>query len=510
MENKLSERDQQILNQLIDSNTIDQAQYTWNEDFQRVVLGLLLCDRYFFCQSLSLIKPNYFRNEIHQVVSKILLTYFEKYRHLPSKIFIKQEIEDWLGERYTGQKDILDAMLLRYKAEIEIIYEYYTKGGIGDVIPALDSIEAVLDKVTIFARTQAVKYAFHKALELIRSKPESDETWAKVDEIVREARLVNRQIDLGLDYFQTVEERYDRMANAEQYLEVFSTGFDTIDRALYGGGLVRGEIGAVMAKPGTGKSLNLVNATAKNLLNGKKVLYISTEMNQDRVASRFDAVLTSVGQNNLLTFKEDVWKSLKNQTDDYEDKRRLCIKQFSSGSADMNTVRAYQSQLSMAGFRPDLLIVDYPGDMKDYPGIATWESRFRLLRDLRGFGVDENHCTLVAMQPNRSSSQLTIEEFLDEGNQGDSFNQNRVLDLFWTLNQTLNEQKAHLGRVYVAKARNGKCKFHFYIKYGYADQTLYMREITKENYKSILGKASTTNGKNDVKIDDMHVHTDSD
>ena len=37
-----------------------------------------------------------------------------------------------------------------------------------------------------------------------------------------------------------------------------------------------------------------------------------------------------------------------------------------------------------------------------------------------------------------------------------------------------------------------------------------MREITKENYKSAMAKAAGTNGKDDVKIDDMHIQTDSD
>jgi len=467
---------------------------------------MMLCNRFFTCQCLGLVKPNYFHSEIHQLISKTLITYFEKYRQLPSKIFIKQELENHLKERKT---DTFETLRMLYLAEANTIYDYYSDGGIGDVIPCLDAPEAMLDKITVFARTQAMRMAFSKSLELLRKDPESDGVWLKIDEVIKEARLVNRQIDIGLDYFQTLEERYARMQTSLTEQDVFTTGFETLDRSLTGGGLCKGELGAWMGNSNSGKSICLTWATIKNIMRGKKVLYISTEMDQDRVATRFDAQITAIGQHELILRKEEVWNALREQIDDYEDKRRLVIKQFPSGQADLNTIRAYYSQIVMLGFKPDLFIVDYPGDMKGIKGLSIWESRFLTIQGLRGFGVEEGHCTLVAIQPNRGASELTIDEFIDESKQADSYSQNRVFDAFWTINQTREEHNAEVGRIWVAKARNGKSKFSFKIKYGFNDQTLILKEISDAYYRKLM---SNTNRQaaDEVVFDDIHVANEKD
>ena len=494
---KLSVVERSILEKLIDPNQQAEAKYSWNEDFQRVVMGMLLCNQFFLCQSLGLIKSSYFTSEVHQLSSRILLEYFDKYKQMPSKVWMRQAITDHLRDKYSAQdNDTFQTVKLCYLAELNIVYDYYAKGGVGDMMPELDSSEAILDKVTAFAKTQAMKFAFHKCLEIIRKAPEHDDTWAKVDDILKEARLVDRQTDLGLDYFNTLEERYIRMATVTETADIFTTGFDTVDRALQGGGLYRGEIGAWMGLPGTGKSLALVVCSVKNIARGKKVLYVSTEMDSDRIATRFDAQFSLIGQHGLMLRKEEVWKALKDEVRDYDDKRRLVIKQFPSGTADVNTVRAYHAQCIINGFRPDLVIVDYPGDMKHPSHIKKYESMQNYITELRGFGAEEHHLTMVAIQPNRAASELGLDEFMDESKQGDSFGQNRVLDLFATLNQTSHEQKAAVGRVFLAKVRNGKSRISFKIRYGFPTQTLTIDEISDDTYRAAMNKVQEPRRRN--------------
>jgi replicative DNA helicase len=817
-----------------------------------MVLGTLLCNRYFICQGINLVKPEYFRSEIHQVVCKTLFTYFEEYKQQPSKIFLRELIDEFLKKRYQNQEDTYRAIRLIYQTEINLIYDYYIKGGNSNIMMMVDSPEAILDKITSFAKTQAIKIAFAKSVDLIRRNPEADETFDKIDLLYKEARLVNRNIDMGLNYFETLEDRYIRIQQNIENAETFTSGFRAIDNGLMGGGLVRGEMGAWMGAAGTGKCTirgtkilmydgtvkncedvlvgdlvmgndstprrvlhthslidqvyevkpvkgesyfvnskhilslkrsskkptkrndrptkirknvryhnhfsrmgdtnifnisveewlkesksfkkcmkgwrvgiewdarevkidpyflglwlgdghkntsavtnvddvvveevkktaakrslsvrikdghdyfifskdnkvkipgkgvsknsllndlrhyNLINnkhipfdykinsrasrlkllaglidtdgynhkcggydfiqknktlakdvlflarslgfaaymrrcvkkcqtgnggyywrisisgdcsqipvrikykkceprkqtknhlvtgirvikhnksaefygfeidgnhlfllsdftvvhnslaltwASACNIEKGKKVLYISTEMDPDRIATRFDAQLTHIGHHQLILKKEEVWRALRNTVSEYEDKRRLIIKQFPSGSADMSTIKAYYAQITSLGFRPDLVIFDYPGDMKDNSNLAGWDSRFRLLREIRGFGVEEKHCTLIAVHPNRSISDLGLEEFMDEKNQGDSFKQFQIFDAFWTLNQTPAENKANVGRGFVAKARNGKSKYSFKIRYHFEDQTLRLEEIPHQAYMGHMTKA---------------------
>lgn len=487
---KLNDQDQAILSSLVDPDkTGIEPKYPFDEDFLRVVLGTLLCNRYFINQGITLIKPIYFRSEIHQTVCRTLFTYFDKYKVLPSKIFLRELVDQYLKARYNNQEDTYRAMRLIHQTEINLIYDYYTKGVEGGIMQMVDCPEAILDKITSFAKTQAIKIAFAKSVDLIRRNPESDETFDQIDLLYKEARLVNRNIDFGLNYFETLEDRYARMQENVEQAEVFTSGFRSIDNGLMGGGLVRGEMAAWMGASGTGKSLALTWASVCNIQKGKKVLYISTEMDPDRIATRFDAQLTHIGHHQLSMRKEEVWEALRGQVSDYEDKRRLVIKQFPSGSADMTTVRAYYSQITSLGFRPDLIIFDYPGDMKDNSNLSGWDSRFRLLREIRGFGVEEKHCTLIAVHPNRSVADLGLEEFMDEKNQGDSFKQFQIFDAFWTLNQTPAETKANVGRGFVAKARNGKSKFSFKIRYHFDDQTLRLEDISHQTYMSYMTKA---------------------
>src|SRR5581483_2298628 len=266
MEYNLSEQDQSILSSLVDPDkSEEQPKYPYNDDFLRMLLGTLLCNRFFLCQSVGLIKPMYFRSEVHQNVCRVLFKYFEEYKQPPSKIFVRELIDDYLKKRYPNQDDSYRTIRLLYISEINLVYDYYTKGGVGDMLPVLDSAEAILDRIATFAKTQAIKAAFARSIELIRKNPESDDTWNKVDQLYKEARLVNRNFDLGLNYFETVEDRYARVVAEEETLETFTMGFRSADNALMGGGLRRGELGAVMAKSGSGKSLYLTWVSGLNV-----------------------------------------------------------------------------------------------------------------------------------------------------------------------------------------------------------------------------------------------------
>ena len=489
MEHRLNENDEAILNSLINPDkAIEEPKYPFNDEFLRMLLATVLCNRFFLCQSVGLIKPLYFRTEVHQNVCRILFKYFNDYKQPPSKVFLKELVDDYLKRRYQGQADTYKTIKLLYTTEINLVYDYYTKGGVGDLFPTLDAPDAILDKIANFAKTQAIKSAFSKSIELMRRNPDSDETWDKIDNLYKEARLVNRNFDMGLNYFETLEDRYARIDFNDENLETFTMGFRSADNALMGGGLCRGELGAVMGKSGGGKSLYLTWVSSLNVCRGKKVLYISTEMDQDRIATRFDAMFSNIGQHQLKLRREEVWQALRDHVGEYEDKRRLVIKQFPSGTADMSKIRGYHAQSVMLGFKPDLMIYDYPGDMKHQTNIASWDARFNILQEIRGFGGEEKHCSLVALHPNKSSTELGLEEFMDEGNQADAFKQDRVFDFFITLNRTKAEEKAQVGRGFIAKTRNGKSRFDFKIRYHFKDQTLKLEEIGHQTYMNEMTK----------------------
>jgi len=188
----------------------------------------------------------------------------------------------------------------------------------------------------------------------------------------------------------------------------------------------------------------------------------------------------------LLNNKDEVIKTVEEFGKDQDDQNQLIIKQFPGGQMDANGIRAFHAQLSLRGWKPKLIIVDYVGEMKDDPTVKKYESAYRILRDLRGFGVEQQHCTLTCVQPNASAAKLEIGQYIDESNIGTSFDQFKPLDAFWSINQQTIEKDAEVGRAFVIKHRNGKSRFPFKLGFDYKMGTLDIFEISKEKYREAM------------------------
>lgn len=455
-----------------DSKTEDR--FRWDEDFQRLVLGLLLNDIWFINQCRDLLDPSHFSDERHRLICKVLFDYSDLYKALPDRIFVVEEIKSATADRDPK-------IQFQYIAEAEFVYKKF--------VPGLHTREYLLDKIVNFAKLMSLKAAFDKCISMVKKDRESEATWNGIREELQKALVVERNFEAGLNYFETFEERYARMAQEEEARERFTSGFDMIDDALLGGGCHRGEIYSWIGLSGSGKSLALVGAALKNVRQlGKKVLYVSLEMGEDAIAERFDAQLADVDINQLQEMKERVASAFREFSSDKNDRRMLVIKQFPAGSMTVASLKAYMQQLQMDGFRPDLLVIDYIGEMKDYPGMPTWESRYRIVRDLRGLATDENICIFTAMQPNKDAREAQKKDgigdgVIDDTNLADSYGQIRPLDGCWSINQMQAEKEAGIARIFVIKHRHGRSRFTCWAQYDM--KTLQIRQISENRYNEI-------------------------
>lgn len=463
--------DEQAKLEALNDPDVVKPKFAWDDVFQRKLLGMMLTDVYMLVQSLDKIRPEYFTHDAHVLICKLLYAYFTERRAIPEKFILHQELAEKL-------KDRDDSIRLEYQAELHSLYDFF--------VPGLDTREYLLDKVTYFAKVQAVKVAFHHSLEKMTEAPEDEATWAFVYEQFRQAMLIDRNYEPGLEYFVNIEEMFRRMQESFEGKDRFTSAFESIDNALTGGGLFPGQIGAWIGLPGTGKSLALVKAAVANVMLGHKVLYLTMEMDELGIAQRFTSQFTKIDINLLLNNKDEVIKTVEEFGKDQDDPNQLIIKQFPGGQMDVNGIRAFHAQLSLRGWKPKLIIVDYVGEMKDDPTVKKYESAYRILRDLRGFGVEQQHCTLTCVQPNASAAKLEIGQYIDESNIGTSFDQFKPLDAFWSINQQTIEKDAEVGRAFVIKHRNGKSRFPFKLGFDYKMGTLDIFEISKEKYREAM------------------------
>jgi len=230
-------------------------------------------------------------------------------------------------------------------------------------------------------------------------------------------------------------------------------------------------------------SLALVRGAVQNVLLGHKVLYLTMEMDELGIMQRFTSQFAKLDINNLRAVKDEVYRTVEEFKKDWDDPNLLHVKQFPGGEMDVNGIRAYIAQLELRKFKPNLVIVDYVGEMKDDPNVKKYESAYRILRDLRGFGVSRGHCTMTCVQPNASAAKLEVGQYIDESNIGTSFDQFKPLDALWSINQQVIEKDAEVGRVFVIKHRNGRSRFPFKIGFDYKLGTLDMFSISKESYR---------------------------
>lgn len=450
----------------------DNEHYSWDNEFQKHIISLLLVDKQFLLQSINLIRPSYFTNKVHQVACKFLFEFFNKYKLVPKKAFIIQQIKETMKD---------DKALMYYLGEINALYDYFEAG--------MEAREYLSDKITFFAKIQSLKTAFHKCLGMIDKSPEDDKTWGEVYEILRKAMNTDRNFEFGLKYMETYEERYKRMMAEDDAAEIFLLGLPGIDTQIKGGGYKRGEIVSIVAASGVGKSVMLSCMAATNALRGKKVVYITLELSEDRVAERFDSILTGCSIHTLYEEKDEVFTRLRDVLEDHPEKNPIVIKYFPSKSADVNTIRAYLAQLKFEGYIPDMVIVDYLGILKDYAGMEIHRSREQLVEELRALANegDKFFCA-SAMQPNRNSKEAQKAGRIEAEHIGASWDQINGLDGAISLNQNEIEKKLQIGRAGVMKQRFGASNYQIYLHFD--PNTLKITEISHDTYKNLMSKNS--------------------
>lgn len=472
---------------LVDPDSGEESKYSWDKEFQRHVAALIISDRQFMLQSLDLIKASYFTDKAHSKAVSVASEFFKKYRILPRKDFLIAEIK-------SAMKD--NKALPYYLGEVNVLFDYFQ--------PGLEARDYLQDKIIYFAKIQSLRKAFTDSMKLIDKEPESESTWDKIYNNMRDAMTTHQNFEIGVDYFKSSKDRYAEKEENTDNKDRFIMGLPGIDNLVSGGGYCRGELISVVAGSGVGKSVMLANITATNCLRGKRGLYISLELGESKIADRLDAIFTEFPVQCLLLNKDQILEKLNSfETIDYGGEiGPLVIKQFPAGQATINTIRAYISQLKFLGFTPDFFIIDYVGEMALHPELKSHESREKIVRELRALCTEENMFGATAMQPNRDAKKEASGERsrIDDQHLADAYGQIRPLDGCISLNQNDNEKKLGIGRGYVIKQRDGESRYQIYLKFD--KETLRITEITQQQYIGLMN-AHVNHVSEEIKIDEQ-------
>ena len=409
--------------------------YEFSENIQRGILYLLKSDKDFYLQIVNLVQPNYFEFPVHGRIYSVVRDHYEKYKSLPNDDFIEQEIRDTKSEKES---------LHDYTDELQYINRLDTS--------ALDGSEYYLDLIEVFAKREAMKDAIKQSLLLIK-----EDRMEETENLVRKALTVSRSVDVGQKYFSDLKDRWDRTYNAEEQ-DKYKTLLPSLNRSLEGG-LGEKELAMVIAPPGVGKSLWLVNQGVQSMIEGRKVLYVSLEMSEDKIAQRFDSVTTLIPQSQLKdpAAQLKVDERLSIFRTNFPDSR-LVIKEFPTGTATVNSLRALLVQLkNYEDFTPDVIIIDYLELLRPVrENQHEYQAQQRIAEELRGLAMETKVLLWTATQTNRQGRSVKV---ITDAELGDSYGKIRTCDFAVSLNQSEEEFDNGTMRAYVVKSRNGRPRF---------------------------------------------------
>ena len=395
---------------------------------QTTVLRNLLTNEEFTRRVIPYLKKEYFEDD-HRVVFDTVLQYVGKYNKIPTGEALKIELSE---SNLPNDK---------YQQAAVLINDVTTPEPVDN--------DWLLEKTEKWCQDRAVFLSIMKSIEIIDGK--SEMTANAIPEILSEALSVNFDQDIGHDYINNSDDRFEFYHKEEARLPFDLDLFNKITK----GGLPNKTLNIALAGTGVGKSLFMCHVGAAALTQGKNVLYITMEMAEERIAERIDA--------NLMNLPIDQLDKLDKSTFDNKISNiakktigKLIVKEYPTGSAHTGHFRALLKELKLKkGFEPDIIFIDYlnicaSARMKGLGGsVNTYSLIKSIAEEIRGLAVEFDVPIVSATQTTRSGYGNTDVGLEDTS---ESFGLPATADLMFAL--ISNEELEGLGQIMVKQLKN--------------------------------------------------------
>jgi len=391
----------------------------YNEDYARKVMPFL--------------KSDYFNDNNERVIFNEVKQFIEKYNKLPT--------HEALVINFTESKNHTDEQV---KTAITTLKE------IDDNRNQPTETEWLTEQTEKFCQDRALYNAIMESVSILDEKNKSPKSKGEIPKLLADALGVSFDQNIGHDYTQDFESRYDFYHRKETKIPFDLEFFNKITK----GGLPAKTLNIALAGTGVGKSLFMCHVAASCLAQGKNVLYISLEMAEERIAERIDANLLNITMDDLHSIPRSDYErkfgALKNKTHG-----KLIIKEYPTASAGAMHFRALLNELHLKkNFRPDIIMIDYlniccSSRMKPGNSVNSYTYIKAIAEELRGLAVEFNVPIVSATQTTRSGYSNSDVDLTDTS---ESFGLPATADFMFALIST--EELEQLGQIMVKQLKN--------------------------------------------------------
>jgi replicative DNA helicase len=387
-------------------------------EFQTKCISSLLSDKTFLERISDIVDIQNFESESHQWIVKTIISYFVKYKDIPTLNVFKVQV------------DTIETDQLR-KSVIEQLRSVYTK--ISD-----NDINFVKEQYLEFCRNQKMKSAILDSVDMIRSGE-----YDKVSKLVQDALKAGMERNIGHDYIQDIDRRMSSVAR-----NTLKTNWREID-TIMDGGLAPGELGVVTACAGSGKSWLLARLGAEAMKQGKNVLHVTLELNENYVGLRYDACFSGIDFQNIRNNKEIVKQKIA------EVPGKLIIKYFPIKTVSASTLKLHVERTNMLGTKIDLMIVDYADILRPSSSDRNSNSYAEaggIYEELRGVAGELQIPCWTASQSNR---QAMDDDIIQANSISDSYRKIMTADFVMSLSRKVTDKISNTARIHIIKNRFG-------------------------------------------------------
>lgn len=395
---------------------------------ETIVLSNLITNEDYCRKVLPFLTREYFHEDVEGTLFTIVKDHITEYNTLPSLEIVALTLNELpLAEH-------IHKMGMEYLKELSGIEK--------------DS-KWLLDKTEEFCQEKALHNAIMKSIQVLNGN-DKQLTKGAIPQLLSDALGVSFDTHIGHDWLDDFAVRFDFYHLVEKRIAFDLEYFNLITN----GGLPNKTLTCVLAGTGVGKSLFMCHMAATNLMDGKKVLYITAEMAEERIAERIDANLLDVNIKDLenldrATYEKKVTK-IRDKTEG-----RLIIKEYPTATANVGHIRYLLNELKLKRkFIPDIIYIDYLNIMcsqrlKYGANVNSYLYIKSIAEELRGLAVEKDVPIVTATQTTRSGSTNSDPGLEDTS---ESFGLPATVDFMFAV--ISSEELASLNQLMVKQLKN--------------------------------------------------------